>query len=94
MRKITREIPDYDDNDTTAFIDKSKPLKLQDLGLRLPKEGPTKVISIRLPIALYNQLKARSTNMDMPYQAYIKYLLNKGIERESPKIGSKPTTRK
>ena len=71
---------DYDVYDTTLFIDKSQPLKLDDLGFTLPKEGPTKVLSIRLPTDLYNKLKAYSTNMDMPYQAYIKYLLSKGVE--------------
>jgi len=73
-------VTDYDVYDTTLFIDKSQPLKLDDLGFTLPKEGPTKVLSIRLPTDLYNKLKAYSTNMDMPYQAYIKYLLSKGVE--------------
>ncbi len=80
MKKTQREITDYDEHDTTSFIDKSHPLKLHDLGFKLPKEGPTKVLSIRLPTDLYNKLKAYSTNMDMPYQAYIKYLLSKGVE--------------
>lgn len=80
MKKTKREITDYDEHDTTVFIDKSNPLKLHDLGFTLPKEGPTKVLSIRLPTDLYNKLKAYSTNMDMPYQAYIKYLLSKGVE--------------
>lgn len=80
MKKTQREITEYDEHDTTSFIDKSHPLKLHDLGFKLPKEGPTKVLSIRLPTDLYNKLKAYSTNMDMPYQAYIKYLLSKGVE--------------
>jgi predicted DNA binding CopG/RHH family protein len=80
MKKKQREITDYDEHETTLFIDKSHPLKLHDLGFTLPKEGPTKVLSIRLPTDLYNKLKAYSTNMDMPYQAYIKYLLSKGVE--------------
>ena len=80
MKKTQREITDYDEHDTTSFIDKSHPLKLHDLGFKLPKEGPTKVLSIRLPTDLYNKLKAYSTNVDMPYQAYIKYLLSKGVE--------------
>lgn len=89
MKKNVREIIDYDENDTTAFIDRNKPLKLHNLGFKLPKEGPTKIISIRLPTGLYNKLKAYSTNMDMPYQSYIKYLLNKGIEEDSSKNKSK-----
>jgi hypothetical protein len=85
MKKTQREITVYDDHDTTSFIDKSRPLKLQDLGFKLPKEGPTKVVSIRLPTDLYNKLKAYSTNVDMPYHAYIKYLLSKGLEDDLKK---------
>ena len=79
-RKL-REESVYDVNDTTDFIDKGKSLKLKDLGFTLPKEQPTKIISIRIPTKLYNEIKAFSTNIDMPYQAYIKYLLNDGITR-------------
>jgi predicted DNA binding CopG/RHH family protein len=85
MKNTQREITVYDDHDTTSFIDKSRPLKLQDLGFKLPKEGPTKVVSIRLPTDLYNKLKAYSTNVDMPYHAYIKYLLSKGLEADLKK---------
>jgi predicted DNA binding CopG/RHH family protein len=85
MKRTVHEIIDYDENDTTAFINKDHPLKLQDLGFKLPKEKPTKVISIRLPTDLYNKLKAYSTNMDIPYQAYIKYLLNRGIKEDTSK---------
>jgi len=85
MKKTLREITVYDEHDTTAFIDKNRPLKLQDLGFKLPKEGPTKVVSIRLPTELYNKLKAYSTNADMPYHAYIKYLLSKGVEDDLKK---------
>ena len=42
MKKTQREITDYDEHDTTSFIDKSHPLKLHDLGFKLPKEGPQK----------------------------------------------------
>jgi predicted DNA binding CopG/RHH family protein len=85
MKKTDREITVYDSNDTTSFIDKERPLKLEDLGFKLPKEGPAKVVSIRIPTSLYNRLKAYSTDADMPYQAYIKYLLNQGIERDLKK---------
>lgn len=49
MKKTTHEVIDYDDNDTTPFIDKDRTLRFQDLGFTLPKEKPTKLISIRLP---------------------------------------------
>jgi predicted DNA binding CopG/RHH family protein len=94
MKKTIHEVIDYDENDTTAFIDKDRPLRLHDLGFTLPKEKPTKVISIRLPTDLYNKLKAYSTNMDISYQAYIKYLLNKGIKEDSSKKNVKPSIRK
>ena len=82
MKTKEVEITDYDQMDTTTFIDASKPLGLADLKLRLPEEGPTKVVSIRLPTNLLNQIKAFSTNNDIPYQAYIKYLLSQGIKRD------------
>jgi predicted DNA binding CopG/RHH family protein len=80
MKKRRIEIRDYDRMDTTAFINESKPLKLRDLGLALPAEPPTKVVSIRLPTGLLNELKARSTDIDMPYQALIKLLLDEGMK--------------
>ena len=85
MKKNKKEETVYDYTDTSAFIDKNKPLSLSDLGFRLPKEKPTKIISIRLPTHLYNQIRAYSTERDMPYQAYIKYLLSKGLQKDLKK---------
>lgn len=76
------EITIYDNFDTTEFIDKKKHKTLVSLGIKLPKEQPTKIVSIRLPTVLYNEIKAFSTNHDMSYQTYIKYLLAKGIKKE------------
>jgi len=78
----------YDKNDTTAFIDASNQKSLADLGFELPDEPPSKVISLRIPTKLYNKIRAYSTNIDMPYQAYIKYLLSKGIEKDIRKSRS------
>ncbi|MBI5747216.1 MAG: hypothetical protein HZA13_09465 [Nitrospirae bacterium] len=86
MKRKRNEIIVYDNNDTTNFIDKNKPLSLSDLGFKLPREGTTKIISIRLPTQLYNKLKAFSTKLDIPYQAYIKYLLNQGLEKDLKKM--------
>lgn len=82
MKQKINEITVYDDNDTVNFIDKDKPLSLENLGLKLPKESHSKILSIRLTRELYNRLRAFSTNLDMPYQAYIKYLLNRGLEND------------
>ncbi len=80
--KKNKEILDYDSNDTTEFIDKNNPKILKDIGIKLPNEAPTKVISIRIPTSLYNNIRAYSTNLDIPYQAMIKILLEKGIKEE------------
>ena len=60
-KKKTRpkEIRDYDERETSAMIDPSRPLALADLGLELPKLPPTQVVSIRLPSSLLNQITNR-----------------------------------
>jgi len=85
-RKSSNEITSYDQTDTTNMIDPQTPLTLTDLGLTLPKEPPTKLISIRIPTPLYQQIRAFSTNLDMPYQAYMKYLLAEGLQQEHSKF--------
>jgi len=76
-----REIKDYDDRDTTGWIDPSKRLSLKDLGLKLPPVSPTQVVSIRLPTSLLNEIRAKASARDIPYQALIKLLLSKSIKR-------------
>ena len=80
-RRRAREIRDYDANDTTALIDESKLLQFEDLGLRLPEVPPTQVVSIRLPSNLLNELKALSSERDVPYQALIKLFLSQSVSR-------------
>jgi predicted DNA binding CopG/RHH family protein len=80
-RKTRELISDYDYVDTTDMIDVSKPLKLEDLGLKLPPEPPTQVVSIRLPTRLLNKLRAIGSAQDVPYQALIKIFLAKAIKR-------------
>ena len=77
--KAVRVIEDYDATDTTGMIDRSKPLKYEDIGLRLPKAPPTQVISIRLPSALLNNIRAISSQTDIPYQALIKLFLSDSV---------------
>ena len=50
--KKPQEITEYDNEETISMIDINKPLKLSDLGLKLPDVPPTQVISIRLPSEL------------------------------------------
>lgn len=75
------EVTDYDSRDTSAMIDPGKPLTLKQIGLELPKVPPTQVVSIRLPSALLNQLKAFAWARDVPYQALIKLLLAESLQR-------------
>lgn len=74
-----KEITDYDYQETTKFIDKKKSFKLQNLGLSLPKDPPSQVISIRLPRDMYNELKAFSSKRDVSYQSVIKLMLSDGL---------------
>jgi len=76
-----RIIRDYDAVDTTEMIDPSKPLKFEDIGLRLPAVPPTQVVSIRLPSRLLNELKAISSETDIPYHALIKLFLSQSVSR-------------
>lgn len=80
-RRPPAEITDYDVRDTSPMIDASRPLKLHEIGIELPKIPPTQVISIRLPSALLNELKAYASARDVPYQALIKLLLAESLER-------------
>ena len=84
MKRKHSEITDYDDNDTTQWIDPSKPLSLKKLGVKLPPTAPTQVVSIRLPTALLNRLRAIASNQDIPYQALIKLILAKSTKRLMP----------
>lgn len=80
-RRARRAIGDYDAADTANMIDPSKQLQFEDLGLRLPEVPPTQVISIRLPSPLLNELRAISSEADIPYQALIKLLLSESVSR-------------
>jgi predicted DNA binding CopG/RHH family protein len=88
-RKESRPvIRDYDVSDTSTIIDSSRPLKFEDLGLRLPDIPPTQVISIRLPSRLLNELKAISSERDIPYQALIKLFLSESVSHYKKRSSS------
>lgn len=78
-KKKLAEIKDYDKKETTKFIDKSKVLKLKDLGIQLPEDEPTKVISLRLPTELLNRVKAYASQQDISYSAIIKIIISKAV---------------
>jgi len=81
MKRKRHEIKDYDDTDTTGWIDRSKALSLKELGFKLPPVQPTQVVSIRLPTTLLNKLRALASANDVPYQALIKILLARSLKR-------------
>lgn len=79
MKKKRHEIKDYDQRDTTEWIDAKKRLSLKDLGFTLPPTPPTQVVSIRLPTPLLNQLRAQASAQDVPYQALMKIILARAV---------------
>lgn len=76
-----KEIVVYDKNETTNFINKKNPLQLADLNIELPKEEPTKVISLRLPRELLNKIQAYASQQDVPYASVIKMILSEEIDK-------------
>lgn len=80
-QRRTRETKDYDASDTASFVGDSEPLKFEDLGLKLPEVPPTQVVSIRLPSNLLNELKALSSERDIPYESLIKLFLSQSVSR-------------
>ncbi len=83
MKKKHHEILDYDSTDTISFINRSKKLSLKKLGFKLCPTPPTQVISIRLPTPMLNQLRARASAQDVPYQALIKTLIAQSLRRQT-----------
>jgi len=76
----SEEITDYDHKETTAFINKNRPLKIVDLGFELPADLPTKVISLRLPTELLNKVKAYAAQQDVGYTSVIKMILARAVK--------------
>lgn len=85
MSKKKNEITDYDTKDTSEMVNPDNNLTLEDLGLELPENPPTQVVSIRLPTDLLNQLRALESQDDVPYQALIKLILSEGVKKRSKK---------
>ncbi len=79
-RSQAKEVRDYDQVDTSSFVDQSQPLRFKDLDLALPPTPPTQVVSLRLPSGLLNEIRAMSSQRDIPYQALIKLFLARSVE--------------
>lgn len=89
-KKKENEVKVYDSQDTSHFIDRKQKMILADLGIELPPESPTKVLSLRLSTSLLNKIKAYASQNDVPYSAMIKMLLAEGIDS---KMRSRPSVK-
>ena len=65
----------WENNDTIDYFDISKVKEVRFPNLK----KTTKSISIRLPIDMLNELKVRANSIDVPYQSFIKMLLQEGL---------------
>ena len=65
----------WENNDTTDYFDTSKVKKVRFVNLK----KTTKSISIRLPVDMLDELKIIANSMDVPYQSFIKMLLQEGL---------------
>jgi len=81
----SQEITDYDRDDTSSFVDAEKPLQFAEIGIQLPANPPTQVVSIRLPSELLNELRALGSQQDVPYQALIKIFLAEAVAQKVKK---------
>lgn len=67
-------------NDSSDYMDWSKAHKNPTLPNLKPS---TKTISLRLPLTMLDQLKILSNKKDIPYQSYIKVILDEKIKEET-----------
>jgi predicted DNA binding CopG/RHH family protein len=83
--KTLKKIPEFDkekeerafweEHDSVDYIawEHAKPVRFPNL------KKSTKSISLRLPEDMLERLKSRANAMDIPYQSYIKMLLQKEL---------------
>ena len=63
-------------HDVSDYVDFSKAKRV-----RLPRlKKTTKSISLRLPVDMIEALKVKANAMDIPYQSYIKMILNEALQ--------------
>lgn len=69
-------------HDSAEYVDWSKAIK----NPKLPNLKPsTKTISLRLPLSMLDQIKSMANKNDIPYQSYIKVILDEKIKKETNK---------
>ena len=90
--KKTRRIPKFKNekqeadfwqkNDSADFVDWSKAKK----NVKFPNLKPsTKTISLRLPESMLNNLKIVANKKDIPYQSFIKVIIDERLKSELEK---------
>jgi predicted DNA binding CopG/RHH family protein len=65
----------WEEHDSTAYMDWEKAHAVRFPNLK----KSTRTISLRLPEDMLERLKSRANAMDIPYQSYIKMLLQKEL---------------
>jgi predicted DNA binding CopG/RHH family protein len=88
MKKALKKIPRFrteaaerafwNSHDSTDYVDWGKARWVRFPNLR----ASTRTISLRLPEALLDELKALANQRDVPYQSLLKLLLADGVRRE------------
>ena len=68
----------WENNDSTEFIDwkNAKNLKFTNL------KKSTKTISLRLPEDMLEKLRIKANAMDVPYQSFIKMIIQKNLSKK------------
>ncbi len=70
-----KELAFWENHDSTGHVDWSKAQRV-----RLPNLKPsTKPISLRLPVALLEEIKTEANKRDIPYQSLIKVWLSEKV---------------
>lgn len=75
FNSIEEEKEFWENNDSTEFLDwsQSKDVNFPNL------KKSTKTISLRLPEDMLEKLKVKANAMDIPYQSFIKMILQKEL---------------
>lgn len=69
-------------HDSTDYFDYSKSRRVT-IKFDPSVEEPVKLISIRLPREMLNQLRALASKRDVPYQSLIKMILAEKLEKKA-----------